>query len=156
MSSLSRLLPLQWQVKAGALSKEYASQLQKASAWAELISYFGSITLKSIAIRSLREKQLNVKKGLAMSQSDKCIPDETPPTQDNHHDNEQDRPRLLHELHTLRLKCFLKKLGLIQDVADALLALNDVREGPWNRPALLALAGLVSALLSCYKNWVTI
>ncbi len=44
-----------------------------------------------------------------------------------------------------------------QDAADALLALSDIWEGaartPLGRPAVLAVAGLVSAAVSTHKNW---
>jgi len=50
----------------------------------------------------------------------------------------------------------LRTLGLVQDLADLLMVLAEVRPsktGLLSRPAVLALAGLLSGCLSAYKNW---
>jgi len=46
----------------------------------------------------------------------------------------------------------------MQDLADGLIALSDITDGRYARmshPVVLALAGLVSAGVSSYKNWGT-
>jgi hypothetical protein len=45
---------------------------------------------------------------------------------------------------------------VVQDLADGLIALADITDGRYARvshPVVLALAGLVSAAVSTYKNW---
>lgn len=50
----------------------------------------------------------------------------------------------------------LRTAFIVQDCADGLLALADITDGRYERvshPVVLALAGLVSAAVSSYKNW---
>lgn len=70
---------------------------------------------------------------------------------------------LLAEIRALRTRRILRTVGLAQDLADALMALADIRGaggssggrggGLLNNSALLAAAGLVSGGISAYKNW---
>ena len=66
------------------------------------------------------------------------------------------------EIQLLRTRRTLRTLGLVQDLADLLMVLPDLRGGAskpgrlgaaLSGPAALALAGLVSGCLSAYKNW---
>lgn len=66
------------------------------------------------------------------------------------------------EIQLLRTRRTLRTLGLVQDLADLLMVLPDLRGGAskagrlgatLSTPAVLALAGLVSGCLSAYKNW---
>lgn len=60
------------------------------------------------------------------------------------------------EIRLLRARRVLRTLGLVQDLADLLMVLAEVRpskSGLLSRPAVLALAGLLSGCLSAYKNW---
>eukprot|EP00887_Chlorella_sp_A99_P001174 scaffold14.g1174.t1 len=62
------------------------------------------------------------------------------------------------EIALLRSRRALRTLGLLQDLADSLLALADLREGGGRGGLLghkgaLAAAGLLSGALSFYKNW---
>ncbi|KAJ0437287.1 hypothetical protein HanHA300_Chr16g0600301 [Helianthus annuus] len=64
------------------------------------------------------------------------------------------------ELEKLMEKKLLKKLGLVQDVADGLMAVADVRggKGRLSGPVLLASAGLLSAVkvlvrIGCLANY---
>ncbi|PRW51151.1 peroxisomal membrane 11A isoform A [Chlorella sorokiniana] len=60
------------------------------------------------------------------------------------------------EIRLLRARRVLRTLGLVQDLADLLMVLAEVRPsktGLLSRPAVLALAGLLSGCLSAYKNW---
>ena len=90
---------------------------------------------------------------------------------------------LARELAALQHKQRMKMLSLIQDIADALLALHDIldelpsqakaKPSPqtqsstspsisvlslllwWRHPSVLAAAGLLSALISAHKNWIS-
>lgn len=64
------------------------------------------------------------------------------------------------EIQLLRQRRLLRTLSLVQDAADLLMLLPDLRPlGPGRKrgllyhPATLSLCGLVSGLLSGYKNW---
>lgn len=66
------------------------------------------------------------------------------------------------EIQLLRSRRYLRTLGLIQDLADLLMVMPDVRSSGskpgraarlLSRPAVLAAAGLLSGCLSAYKNW---
>ena len=71
--------------------------------------------------------------------------------------DEKDIP-LLEEIKMHRSKTTIRKLKLIQDFADALMAVADLRDGRggggvFGNRTVLASAGLVSGCLSAYKNW---
>lgn len=66
------------------------------------------------------------------------------------------------EIQLLRTRRVLRTLGLVQDLADLLMVLPDIRGqgakpgrlgAALGGPAVLALAGLASGCLSAYKNW---
>ncbi|CAM6093293.1 unnamed protein product [Calypogeia fissa] len=127
-----------WLVKAGAIDKRHAKQLLKWSAWAEFIGYLGSVTLKSLQVSTFLEQEAELKKIL-----------------DSRENGTDTSVQASRKLKTLQAKRFMKTLSLIQDLSDSLLALNDITggQGVLARPFLLALAGLVSALISTHKNW---
>ena len=60
-------------------------------------------------------------------------------------------------LGKLREKKMMKRLSVVQDLADAVMALDDILDGkgPFSKPVLMALAGLLSALISSHKNWIS-
>ena len=64
---------------------------------------------------------------------------------------------LCSEIRLLRARRVLRTLGLVQDLADLLIVLPEVRPskkgGLLSHGAFIALAGLVSGCLSAYKNW---
>ncbi|KAJ0640095.1 hypothetical protein HanOQP8_Chr16g0607541 [Helianthus annuus] len=92
-----------------------------AGAWAELIGYVGSIGLKVRDLKGILEAEMCLVKRVESGDE---------------------------ELEKLREKKLLKKLGLVQDVADGLMAVADVHggKGRLSVPVLLALAGLLSAV----------
>uniref|UniRef100_A0A2P2Q433 Uncharacterized protein n=1 Tax=Rhizophora mucronata TaxID=61149 RepID=A0A2P2Q433_RHIMU len=57
----------------------------------------------------------------------------------------------------LREKKLMKRLSIVQDFADGLMAIADVRDGKGRLcgPLLVSSAGLLSALISTHKNWVS-
>ncbi|ONK63281.1 uncharacterized protein A4U43_C07F13350 [Asparagus officinalis] len=114
---------LVWLSKTGLISPNYAKKFSKISAWAELIGYVGSITMK---VRDLRELRLR----LELVKADE-------------------------ERGKLEEKVMMKTLSIVQDLADAVMAVADVRDGKgaMTGPTLMASAGLVSAVISTHKNW---
>jgi hypothetical protein len=63
------------------------------------------------------------------------------------------------QLAALRSARVLRTAFVFQDLADGLIAVSDITDGRYARmshPVVLALAGLVSAAVSSYKNWGTI
>ncbi|XP_058081191.1 peroxisomal membrane protein 11A [Magnolia sinica] len=129
-----------WLSKSGLIDSRHSPGLQKVSAWAELIGYVGSISLKVIDLRGILEEEdwlrsrieeLQVAGGGAEKEAEK--------------------------LRRLREKGLLKKLSIVQDIADGLMAAADVRDGKGalSGPLLLASAGLLSAVISTHKNWIS-
>ncbi|KAJ6675693.1 PEROXISOMAL BIOGENESIS FACTOR 11 [Salix viminalis] len=57
----------------------------------------------------------------------------------------------------LREKKLLKKLSIVQDLADGLMASADIPDGrgQFSGALLVSCAGLLSALISTHKNWVS-
>ncbi|CAL9037941.1 unnamed protein product [Musa banksii] len=121
-----------WLSKAGLIPAELSRRFQKISAWAELIGYFGSVALKA---RELRKIGSLIQSRIESGKSADC--DE--------------------EIRKLRTKLLLKQLAVIQDLADGLMALGDVRDGEGflSSSLLMASAGLLSALISTHKNWTS-
>ncbi|XP_020108343.1 peroxisomal membrane protein 11-3-like [Ananas comosus] len=126
-----------WLAKAGLIPAELAPRLQRISAWAELVGYAGSIALKLKEVKKIRS---TIESKTPISKSGKC---------DGIEEEEE-------EMKRLREKLLLKHLSIVQDLADGLMALGDVREakGFLASPLLMASAGLLSALISTHKNWI--
>ncbi|KAI3962055.1 hypothetical protein MKW92_005748 [Papaver armeniacum] len=129
-----------WLTKSGLIDSKYAYRLQKISAWAEFIGYFGSISLK---IKDLKviiewEKRLKSSIEIAMLRGDVFFEE-------------------MKEVKKVEEKKLMKKLSIVQDFADGLMALSDIRDGKGfiSNKLLLASAGLLSALISTHKNWVS-
>ncbi|CAA7387845.1 unnamed protein product [Spirodela intermedia] len=124
-----------WLSKAGLIGARHSKSLQKISAWAELVGYVGSIALK---IEDLKKIRLQLTSIVAANRKSAGF---------NEGGNE--------ELRRLREKLLLKQLSIVQDLADALMAIGDVRDGKGvlSGPLLMASAGLLSALISTHKNW---
>eukprot|EP00850_Spirogloea_muscicola_P010096 SM000058S18526 [mRNA] locus=s58:298870:300379:- [translate_table: standard] len=154
-----------WLVKAGALDKRHARWLQQTSAWAEFVGYFASVTLKCIQIRQLAclEGELGAQlqlqemrrlRGAMLASASNGAPE--PEGRDA--SELQQRRMILSKLRAAKGKRAMKVLSTIQDLADALLALHDIRDQPGllAHKALLSGAGLLSALISAHKNWVSV
>ncbi|KAJ0680852.1 putative peroxisomal biogenesis factor 11 [Helianthus annuus] len=121
---------LVWVIKSGLVDGKQLGNLQKVGAWAELIGYVGSIGLKVRDLKGILEDEMCLVKRVESGDE---------------------------ELEKLREKKLLKKLGLVQDVADGLMAVADVRNGKGrlSGPVLLASAGLLLAVISAHKNWLS-
>lgn len=129
-----------WLIKTGLIDQRYSAKLQMISAWTELIGYCGSIAVKGLQISTLREKESI----LASKSKISSVTREA-----------QVSEKYAAEICQLREKQVLKVVSIIQDLADGLLALADIRDGKGtlSNPLLLASAGLLSALISAQKNW---
>lgn len=129
-----------WLIKTGLIDQRYSAKLQMISAWTELIGYCGSIAVKGLQISTLREKEsiLASKSKISSVTREAQVSD-----------------KYAAEICQLREKQVLKVVSIIQDLADGLLALADIRDGKGtlSNPLLLASAGLLSALISAQKNW---
>ncbi|CAN6682660.1 unnamed protein product [Malus baccata var. baccata] len=129
-----------WLVKSGLIDKKHSRNLQKISAWAEFIGYAGSISLKFRDLNRISEDEKCVKSSMeiAITRGNGC---------------EEEKERL----SKLREKKMMKRLSVVQDSADALMALADIRDGggPFLGPLSISLAGMLSALISTHKNWVS-
>lgn len=121
-----------WLSKAGLIPSHHSRRFQKISAWAELVGYLGSISLKARELRKIRFLLESKVRSTKSSEDDE-------------------------EIRKLRVKLLLKQLSIVQDLADSLMALGDVSDGKGflSDPLLMALAGLLSALISTYKNWTS-
>ncbi|XP_047084231.1 peroxisomal membrane protein 11-3-like [Lolium rigidum] len=120
-----------WLAKAGLLPAHLLPHLQRLSAWAELLGYVGSITikLKEVAKMESSINTMRLKQGCGEEENE--------------------------AVRTIQGKLLLKRLSVVQDVADAFMALGDVTDGKGmlGSSTLTASAGLLSALISTHKNW---
>ncbi|KAL4441469.1 hypothetical protein ABPG77_001973 [Micractinium sp. CCAP 211/92] len=174
---------LVWLVKAGLLPDRYAGRLGTVSAWGEFVGYLGSITLSLLRIslllereaallaelrrqRALAERQLRKQaeadEGSGVSAFAAAAPAGQLPPAEQAAEGGGSAKALAGEIQLLRTRRTLRTLGLVQDLADLLMVLPDLRGGAskagrlgatLSTPAVLALAGLVSGCLSAYKNW---
>jgi hypothetical protein len=115
-----------WLAKAGLLPAHLLPRLQRLSAWAELLGYVGSITVKLGEVAKLESSI----KTMRLKEESEAV-------------------------RAMRGKLLLKRLSVVQDVADAFMALGDVTDGKGllGSSTLTASAGLLSALISTHKNW---
>eukprot|EP00882_Tetradesmus_deserticola_P016822 GHRQ01017987.1.p1 GENE.GHRQ01017987.1~~GHRQ01017987.1.p1 ORF type:complete len:219 (+),score=79.11 GHRQ01017987.1:208-864(+) len=113
-----------WLMKAGFLPKHQERAVAKASAWAEVLGYVGSIALSSHKLQQLsaQEAQLARKVQALMKdeQDGQCIDGS-----------------LLRQLQLLRSARLLRLALICQDLADSMTAVNDItgeaRAGAWQR-----------------------
>lgn len=119
---------LVWLSKAGLIDPRHAPRLQKIGAWAELVGYVGSLLIKGREARRLEAEVRSSARGLGED---------------------------LEKVRELGEKLVMKKMSIVQDLADAVMAVGDIREGKGvlSGPLLMAFAGLLSALISSHKNW---
>lgn len=129
-----------WLAKSGLIDSKHSRSLQKISAWAEFIGYVGSISLKFRDLNRISEDEKCLKSSIeiAITRGNKC---------------QEEKERL----SKLCEKKLMKRLSVVQDAADALMALADIRDGdgPFLGPLSISLAGMLSALISTHKNWVS-
>ncbi|XP_042509175.1 peroxisomal membrane protein 11A-like, partial [Macadamia integrifolia] len=129
-----------WLAKTGLIDSKHSSKLQKISAWAEFIGYFGSISLKTRDLKKINEEKARLKNRIEISAL-----------------RSEEYSKESAEMRKLKLKILMKKLSIVQDFADGLMSFSDMRQGNGllSSPLLLASAGLLSALISTHKNWLS-
>ncbi|KAK9136389.1 hypothetical protein Syun_015719 [Stephania yunnanensis] len=124
-----------WLSKAGLIDGKHSSRFSKIGAWCEFVGYVGSISVKWMDLSEIGEEKERLR-----SVSDENV-----------------RVSNMKELEELEEKEMMKRLSIVQDWADWLMAFADVRDGkgPLTSPLLLSSAGLLSALISAHKIWVS-
>lgn len=129
-----------WLAKSGLIDAKHLRNLQKISAWAEFIGYLGSISLKIRDLKKIAEEEACLRSSIevAIVRGDECRDQEA-------------------KIRKLREKKFMKKLSIVQDLADGLMAVADIQDGkgPFSGPLLISSAGLLSAMISTHKNWLS-
>lgn len=129
-----------WFAKSGLIHKRYLGDLQRFSAWFEFVGYIGSVSLK---VKELRRIEID-EKGLVLGieevegKGGECGEE-------------------VEKLRKVREKKMMKRLSVVQDLADGFMALADITDGKLkiSTPLVVSLAGLSSALISTHKNWVS-
>ncbi|KAK4771026.1 hypothetical protein SAY87_031558 [Trapa incisa] len=101
-----------WLAKSGLIDKRLLPNLQKISQWAEFVGYTGSISLKIRDLRGIREEEACLESSIEIATS-----------RGIGHKEEDERWR---ELMGNKL---MKRLSILQDLADDLTALADIRDG---------------------------
>lgn len=144
----------QWLVKAGVLPIKLGPRLTKISAGGELLGYVASITLTLLRLHNLLEREVALLAELKRRRRARAVAGEKLEANDGKDDI------LIAEIRQLRTRRLLRTLGLAQDIADAFLAVSDLRGAAsatshsfLSSKSLLAIAGLVSGCISAYKNW---
>jgi len=129
-----------WLAKSGLIDSKHSKSLGKISAWAEFVGYIGSISLKFRDLKKLSEDEVCLESSVEIAVTRGV--------------GRQEEER---RLWKLREKKLMKKLSIVQDFADGLMALADIRDGrgQFSGPLLVSCAGLLSALISTHKNWVS-
>ncbi|KAF7141354.1 hypothetical protein RHSIM_Rhsim06G0035900 [Rhododendron simsii] len=130
-----------WLAKSGLIDNTHLQKLQKISAWAELVGYFGSVALKVGDLRRIDEEEACLRSSVEVLR-----------LRGEGGGEEEER-----KIGKLREKRVMKRLSVVQDLADGLMALGDVRDGKgrFSGPALMSSAGLLSAVISTHKNWIS-
>jgi len=144
---------VQWLIKAGLVAKRFWPRVIKVSAWAEVVGYCGSVLLSGLHILTSHQTEAALAARLRRTTSATLI--EGVAHQSSMDVDEKEAKQMQEQLVELRFKRKLKQLSLLQDFADAAIAINDIRDGRGrlSSPMLLSLLGLFSAAVSAHKNW---
>lgn len=147
-------------VKIGVLSSHTGKRLTKISATAELIGYVANIVLTVLRLHNLLEREIAL---LAELRRRRLEAERKTPAGDKTDSTSiasEKEDALIAEIRQLRARRMLRTLGLAQDLADALLAVSDLREVYGSKPlplftnkTILACAGLLSGCIGAYKKW---
>ncbi|XP_010543082.1 PREDICTED: peroxisomal membrane protein 11A isoform X2 [Tarenaya hassleriana] len=129
-----------WLSKSGLIDARHARWLQGISAWAEFVGYIGSISMKIRDLRTIREEEacLASTMEISVTRGVSCRAEEE-------------------KMKKVREKKTMKALSILQDLADALMAIADIRDGKGrlSAPMVISSAGMLSAIISTHKNWVS-
>ncbi|GAX73908.1 hypothetical protein CEUSTIGMA_g1358.t1 [Chlamydomonas eustigma] len=129
-----------WLIKTGAMTKTHEKQIVYLSACAEFVGYLGSISLSFIKLKELTKLEQSLSEKLTKKREEDGVLDF----------------QLEKKLAATKGLKALRIAAIIQDFADAAIAINDIRGGCdpiISHPVTLALAGLLSGSISSYKNW---
>ncbi|KAK7291176.1 hypothetical protein RIF29_06111 [Crotalaria pallida] len=129
-----------WLAKSGLIDPKHNRILQKVSAWAEFAGYFGSVAIKLMDLKGIAEEEACLRSSIEIAVMRGIGWKE-----------EEGR------LRKVREKKVMKILSIVQDLADTVMCLDDIMDGngPFSTPILMASSGLLSALISTHKNWVS-
>ncbi|XP_010501868.1 PREDICTED: peroxisomal membrane protein 11A-like [Camelina sativa] len=129
-----------WLTKSGLIDAKHSKWLQKISAWAELVGYVGSVSMKVRDLRKLREEETCVASTIEISVSRGIACD-----------GEDEKMKMIKGKKTLKV------LSIMQDLADGLMTISDIGDGKGvlSAPSVVSSAGLFSAIVSTHKNWVS-
>lgn len=129
----SNSIPLRL-VKAGVLPPRMAASLSKASAWAEAVGYVASITLNALRVAALLEREHALVSELCrMTKVCACClrmgawVSTHSGQQVTGAVSKEDAADILREVSVLRSRRTLRTLAIVQDCADMLLAVNDIK-----------------------------
>jgi hypothetical protein len=139
-----------WLIKAGVLAKRLSPQVSRMSAAAELVGYAGSLAFGAFQLLLLRHQEAALQRRLFR------LPQvQGHGVKDAEDERKAEEQQLQQQLAALRFKRMLRTLAVLQDIADAALAANDLRDGKGrlSSPVFLSLLGLLSAGISAHKNW---
>ncbi|KAF4394166.1 hypothetical protein CsatB_022813 [Cannabis sativa] len=129
-----------WLAKSGLIDPKHTRNFQQLSAWAEFIGYLGSISLKFRDLSRIREDEACLESSIGIAI-----------LREIGYQDEKEK------LKKIREKKLMKKVSIFQDLADGLMALADIRNGKGFLlgPLSVSCAGLLSAIVSTHKNWVS-
>ncbi|CAN8320922.1 unnamed protein product [Cochlearia groenlandica] len=129
-----------WLAKSGLIDSKHLKWLTRVSAWAELVGYIGSVSMKVKDLKEMRYEEICVASTMEI-----CL------TRGLDCEEEEEKMKKIKE------KKNMKVLSLLQDVADGLMTVSDLRDGKGmlSRASVVSCAGLFSALVSTHKNWVS-
>ena len=129
-----------WLVKSGLIDAKHSRTLQMISVWAEFFGYMGSISLKIRDLNRINEDESRLLSTIEISISLGLKYDEE-----------------AKKVQKLKEKRLMKRLSIVQDFADGLMAWADIRDGKGrlSGPLVISSAGLLSALISAHKNWLS-
>lgn len=142
-------------VKIGVLPKSYGRGMTRVSATAELVGYVANIILNVLRLHNLLEREIALIAELNRRQ--KLASQKHP---GNGEKVDEKEVPLVSEIKQLRARRALRTLCLAQDIADGLLAINDLKEvsghalpSSATQKMFLAGAGLLSGCIGAYKKW---
>ncbi|CAN6482193.1 unnamed protein product [Victoria cruziana] len=129
-----------WLAKTGLIDGRRAARIQAIGAWADLVGHVGKLVLKAMDLKGILEEMAEMEwtserlraEGLGF----------------------EDEAR---ELVRLQWKASMRRLSIVQDLADTLILIGDLQRGKGllSNPIVVASLGLLSAFISTHRNWTS-
>ncbi|XP_006649948.2 peroxisomal membrane protein 11-2-like [Oryza brachyantha] len=118
-----------WLAKTGLLPAHLLPRLHRLGVWAQLPAHVGSIAIKLEEVAKL-ESSVETRRKEGFGEESEVV-------------------------RALRGKLLVKRLSVVQDVADSVMTLGDVTggKGLLGSSTFMASAGFLSALISAHRNW---